>query len=511
MCARGAGPSTSSLDQQREIPPLSRASGRIATPPFTPVLSESHQVNHRHAASERRRNRTCTPAFTPVLGPSDGARFVDAELDMGMMRSVRRVKRDSPDFIALRAEDGHEDSHEHKEVINIESIIHAEAMRRSADDEDSSDDDESEADFDVEDDEEYHGPQSSDNSDGDGDKESGVGKKSKGKAAGRKKKSEAQRKEEHNELVDTCFAGFRCQCARAKTSGNESCLEAISKQDLRAIHRETYGDGKAIQPAQVLHNIHSLYWALSVPLPTPKGAPSLKSAHEGRTRKLPSPLRLLGKYPVCSRAFEMAVGGSRFAHRSKIHLVTRGFGPQSLKSAQLAKLELRALEERKGVKTRRAAWARTWWADELALHDWLPNETAIQFKGVPWDLLHREHYTAAAVANSGDRPLKYKAWKAQMLPGARLLAEAQDPPPEDCTKIRVRRSARHSNFPECNDCKRLRQAYMDVMTTAGSSQARRDTALKALKAHMYDWQKDRAVSLHRDRLKKLGRARNIAF
>ena len=37
------------------------------------------------------------------------------------------------------------------------------------------------------------------------------------------------------------------------------------------------------------------------------------------------------------------------------------------------------------------------------------------------------------------------------------------------------------------------------------------TALQALKAHMYDWQKDRAVSLHRDRLKKLGRARNIAF
>jgi hypothetical protein len=214
---------------------------------------------------------------------------------------------------------------EDNEAINIESIIHAEAMRRSADDEDSSDDDESEADFDVEDDEEYHGPQSSensdgeeyhgpqssDNSDGDGDKESGVGKKSKGKAAGRKKKSEAQRKEEHDELVDKSFAGFRCQCATAKASGNESCLEAISKQELRAIHRETYGEGKAVQPAQVLHNIHSLYWALSVPLPTPKGAPSLKGAHEGRTRKLPSPLMLLGKHPVCSRAFEMAVGRSR--------------------------------------------------------------------------------------------------------------------------------------------------------------------------------------------------------
>jgi hypothetical protein len=111
-----------------------------------------------------------------MLGPSGGARFVDAELDKGMMRSVRQAKRDNPDLIAICMSD--EDSHEDNEAINIESIIHAEAMRRSADDEDSSNDDESEADFDVEDDEEYHGPQSSDNSDGDGDKEGDVGKKS---------------------------------------------------------------------------------------------------------------------------------------------------------------------------------------------------------------------------------------------------------------------------------------------------------------------------------------------
>ncbi len=107
MCARGAGPSTSSLDQQREIPPLSRASGRITTPPFTPVLSESHQVNHRHAAT--------VSAVAIVL------------------------------------------VHQH-------SLFH----------------------------------------------------------------SARAYEEEHNELVDKCFAGFHCQCARAKTSGNESCLEAIS-------------------------------------------------------------------------------------------------------------------------------------------------------------------------------------------------------------------------------------------------------------------------------------------
>ena len=80
----------------------------------------------------------------------------------------------------------------------------------------------------------------------------------------------------------------------------------------------------------------------------PKGVPSLKGAHEGRTHKLPSPLTLLGKHPVCSRAFEMAVGRSRALRigQTKVHLVTRGFGHQSLEIAQLAKLELHALTER---------------------------------------------------------------------------------------------------------------------------------------------------------------------
>ena len=30
-------------------------------------------------------------------------------------------------------------------------------------------------------------------------------------------------------------------------------------------------------------------------------------------------------------------------------------------------------------------------------------------------------------ANSGHKPLQYKAWKAQMIPGAQLLAEKLDP------------------------------------------------------------------------------------
>ena len=95
---------------------------------------------------------------------------------------------------------------------------------------------------------------------------------------------------------------------------------------------------------------------------------------------------------------------------------------------------------------------------------------------------------------------------AQMLPGARIIAEKLDPPLEDSTKLKVKRSARHSNFPECNDCKRLRAAYLDVMTTAGSSQTRRDSALFALKAHMLTWQADRKVAIQfKDHASGMGR------
>ena len=51
------------VHQQREGRPLPRASGRVATRTFTPMVSESHQVNHRHAPSEHPRNRCFTPAL----------------------------------------------------------------------------------------------------------------------------------------------------------------------------------------------------------------------------------------------------------------------------------------------------------------------------------------------------------------------------------------------------------------------------------------------------------------
>ena len=469
------------------------------------------QADQQRAAMEHpHRIPIRTPAFTPMIGARSQTRFVVMLQDPAKRDSVRRAKMLTPDLVALRTSD---------DACDVESILHVEALAAALD-EDSSDESDAafEGDFDIDD--ETYECQYGGSFDGDedviSDEESGEPQPGSSKAgaqdgskrsqAGRKKKPEGQRAQEHSKLVDSGFEGFACGCKRAESRGINSCLESITKEDLRAIHRDTYGNGNAVQLADVLTNIHRLYWEQAVPISTSRVGRSLGPDGEGSTRKLPSPLMLLGRHPVCSRAFEMAVGGSRFAHRSKVALVKRGLGPTSLASELLAKVELRAFSARAGIQTRRAAWARNWWADELILHDWLPNETAIQFKGVHFGFLHKQHYMKAAAANSGLKPLQYKAWMAQMLPGARIIAEKLDPPLEDSTKLKVKRSARHSNFPECNDCKRLRAAYLDVMTTAGSSQTRRDSALFALKAHMLTWQADRKVAIQfKDHASGMGR------
>ena len=81
-----------------------------------------------------------------------------------------------------------------------------------------------------------------------------------------------------------------------------------------------------------------------------------------------------------------------------------------------------------------------------------------------------------------------------MLPGARALASSFT----DCVNpesIRVKRSARHSNFPECSECQRLRAAYLKIMTTPGASQEVRDRAWALLREHMVKWQSDRSTAL----------------
>ena len=309
------------------------------------------------------------------------------------------------------------------------------------------------------------------------------------------KVSEQVRAAKHLERVESSFSGFKCGCASARSKGHDSCLESFTKGQLRTIHRETYGnstnaiggDGcptSSVRVGGVLQHIHTLYFTQAVLLETGPDA-------VGRRYKMPA-LKLLG-LPVCAVAFREAVGGSRAGHKDMLAYALRGISPAAVANGKTAKLQLALNDVNDGRRRARTAFARCWWTDELILHDWLPNENAIQFKGPPWEVVHEKCYEPIASAQSGHAPLKYKAWKGQMLPGARDLAVRLGSVSAD--GIRVRRSARHSNFPECTDCQRRRARWIKLMSTPGASQEQRDAAYADVKEHLDEWQQDRKVAL----------------
>jgi ribosomal protein S18 acetylase RimI-like enzyme len=308
--------------------------------------------------------------------------------------------------------------------------------------------------------------------------------------------SEGNRAQEHLKRVEASFEGFRCGCAAAAQKGMSSCLDSFSKIQLRMIHHETYGPpGARISTAVVSERIHVLYAGLA----TPVAAPDARG-HQFKILQL----KVLGM-PVCAKAFEAAVGGSRGAHRQRKSFTLRGVTPSTVEAQKMAKLVLKAEEFREDHRLARAAYARNWWAEELRLHDWLPNENAIRFKGPFWHVMHRQYYKPVADAQSGLRALSYKPFKLQMLPGARQLA-ASFPDCVDPELIRVKRSARHSNFPECTRCQQGRAGYLQVMGTPGASPEAIQEAYDYMQEHMSEWQGDRKQALQlKDHSSGMGR------
>ena len=306
-----------------------------------------------------------------------------------------------------------------------------------------------------------------------------------------RKISEEARAAKHSLDVDSSFQNSKCKCAHAKVLGSDSCIDQFNKVQLRQVHEETYGAGIPMSAAAVLHHIHELYFnAMHLPESKQPRAQVINSRGHVFAK---GTLLLLGKH-VCAHSFRSMVGGSRSAHRLRSGMAMRGIGPASTNSTRLAQLELRIAEQLDGRHSDRSAWACCWWSTELELHDFLPNENAIQFKGPFWNTVYKECYTPAAVAQSGYDPLAYKSWKLQMLPGACQLA-ASFTDSVNADKIRVKRSARHSNFPECTNCQRLRAAYLTVMSAPGSSLFARNLALIEFKEHLGIWQGDRKEAL----------------
>mgnify|MGYP006142470173 CR=1 FL=1 len=95
----------------------------------------------------------------------------------------------------------------------------------------------------------------------------------------------------------------------------------------------------------------------------------------------------------------------------------------------------------------------------LSTMEFMPNENRIVLRGVGTVTVHKELYQTTA--RSGGFYLSYKQFMACMKPAAVACVAAQHGASEDKKhKVRVSRSARHSNFPMCTTCDNTVSAYI---------------------------------------------------
>ena len=62
-------------------------------------------------------------------------------------------------------------------------------------------------------------------------------------------------------------------------------------------------------------------------------------------------------------------------------------------------------------------------------------------------------------------------------------------------RLTVARSARHSKFPECTDCQKLRTEYKTLASSSKASAAQVEKAYADLVAHAAQWQQDRETAI----------------
>ena len=305
-----------------------------------------------------------------------------------------------------------------------------------------------------------------------------------------KQLSESARAEAHQQALQTAFADFKCNCELASKAGVTSCLDQFSKKELQGFYAETYGastgteGGKKVKLSKVSDALHAHVWALKVALP--------EMDAQGRQYDIPK-WTLEGKQ-VCKEAWQRARGGSERRVRDVAALVRRGYGPAEAAAGHLAKLEMAMLRRQSQTENARRQWAENWWAQELLLHDWLPNEQAVRFRGQGYGFIH-EHVFSPAAEAVGIQPVSYKLWRGCSKAGLIQLHEQNHLPGSDIAKLRLKRSAKHSAFPECTECQERRKAYYAAAKERGANPNVVAEKYNAVLQHQKEWGDDRKAAL----------------
>ena len=132
-------------------------------------------------------------------------------------------------------------------------------------------------------------------------------------------------------------------------------------------------------------------------------------------------------------------------------------------------------------ETARSLFATAWWVKHLRVQDFMPNdEYEIVYRGPPYMKVWEMSY-AKEVTGGGGVPLSYKHWML-CVPEALSQLQRELGSSRQAKPLRLVRSANHSKFPECEECQRLRKAYLKVACNSSSSAAAVEAAAKEMEA-----------------------------
>ena len=214
----------------------------------------------------------------------------------------------------------------------------------------------------------------------------------------------------------------------------------------------------------------------------------MKAPHKFRVAQW----RLLCKV-VCKAGWREATGCTASMQRLLLSLVMRGHGPADKEGARLARLQTTLAHRQVRVAERKKMYTVQWWSSELSLHDWMPNEQRIRFRGNGFEWLHKHVYSP--VAKLADEKLSYKPWMSCISEGVKLLAISGKLPGSDPEKVTVGRSAKHSLFPECTGCQKRRTRWYNLSCTPGVDPALLKAAFDDMVEHQTEWSSDRKIGL----------------
>ena len=303
------------------------------------------------------------------------------------------------------------------------------------------------------------------------------------KGAPRRRKSGCASKDYESEAARQLV----CHCRASAARGQTSCTLSFAPLDRINLLKQVRGldfDRPRTKRDQ-LKEVHRQVWELRVPN---------KGRDAARYKWNVTEWKLCGVV-VCKKAYAFLTGATSRQVRDAISLVRVDTSPADFEGKAAAQARVNR-SIRVDMRTPEAEFAITWWVNHVKLHDWLPNELCVQYRGPRWTQVYHKQYEPLATAQG--MALHYKQWKFYQFEAMKRIADDHYNDflvaGKEKSVVRLTRSARHSKFPECTSCSELRRAYVDAAKKAVTAPNIVERAWQEYHEHQIKWQADRAKS-----------------